>query len=133
MPERTSGLIHIEYHVEPLGAVEFVKVWASTIRGYWKLICEDWRRWDPSQSSGPHFRNGYKSDGLNKMLDTIMQHQEVFLVGAAPGKDRMIQVGPPTDADKTAATTTMESFDDRLKHEAGKLTFSCNKPTVEGE
>jgi hypothetical protein len=113
MPERTSGLIHIEYHVEPLGSVEYMKVWASTIRGHWNLICEHWMRWDTSHQSGLHFRNGYKSDGLTRMLDTIMQRQEIFLIGAAPGKDRMIQVYPPTDADRAAAGKMMEAFRER--------------------
>jgi hypothetical protein len=119
MPELTSGLIHIEYHVESLGSVEFVKVWASTIRGYWNLICEHWMRSGGSHQNGPNFRNGYKSDGLARMLDTIMQHQEVFLVGTSPGKDRMIQVQPPTDADRAAASKMMELLRDRLAGQEG--------------
>jgi len=114
MPEPTSGLIHIEYHVEPLGSVEHLKVWASTIRGYWNLICEHWMRWDASHQSGLHFRNGYASDTLARMLDTIMQHQEMFLVGTAPGKDRMIQVYPPTAADRASASRMMEVFRERV-------------------
>ena len=113
MPELTSGLIHIEYHVEPLGSIEFLKVWASTVRGYWNLICEHRMRLDAPHQSGLHFNNGYKSDGLSRMLDKIMQHQEVFLLGAAPGKDRMIQVYPPTDADRTAASKMMEVLRER--------------------
>src|ERR1700684_1913832 len=103
MPQPASGLIHIEYHVEPLGSVEYMKVWASTVRGYWKLVCEHWMRWDITHRSGLRFNNGYQSDRLAKMLVAIMQHQEIFLVDAAPGKDRMIQVPPPTDADKSVA------------------------------
>lgn len=38
MPELTSGLIHVEYRVEPHGSVEFMKVWASTTRGHWDLF-----------------------------------------------------------------------------------------------
>ena len=49
MPEPSSGLIHIEYHVDSLGAVEFVKVWASTIRGEWNLVCGHW-----TQAGGSH-------------------------------------------------------------------------------
>ncbi|MGA7459261.1 MAG: hypothetical protein WBW69_03505 [Candidatus Korobacteraceae bacterium] len=114
MPGPTTGLIHIEYHVEALGSIEFLKVWASTVRGYWNLICEHWMRWDDSHQSGLHFNNGYKSDGLTRMLDRIMQHQEIFLLGAIPGKDRMIQVAPPTDADRTGANMMMEVFRARL-------------------
>lgn len=40
MPELTSGLIHVEYRVELHGSVEFMKVWASTTRGHWDLVCE---------------------------------------------------------------------------------------------
>jgi hypothetical protein len=110
MPELTSGLIHIEYHVEPLGSVEYIKVWAAASRGYWSLICEHWMRWDTGHQSGLHFANGYKSDGMEKMLDTIMQRQGILLVGTAAGKDRMIQVYPPTDADRVAANRMMGVF-----------------------
>jgi len=115
MGKPTSGLIHIEYHVEPLGSVEYVKVWASTVRGYWKLVCEHWMRWDTKQPGGLRFNNGYKSDQLANMLETIMQHQEIFLVHAAPGKDRMIQVQPPTDADWSVASRMMEVFRECMK------------------
>ena len=114
MPQPASGLIHIEYHVEPLGSVEYMKVWASTVRGYWKLVCEHWMRWDTTHRSGLRFNNGYQSDRLAKMLVSIMQHQEIFLVDAAPGKDRMIQVPPPTDADKSVANSMMEVFRERI-------------------
>jgi hypothetical protein len=114
MPQPASGLIHIEYHVEPLGSVEYMKVWASTVRGYWKLVCEHWMRWDTTHRSGLRFNNGYQSDRLAKMLVAIMQHQEIFLVDAAPGKDRMIQVPPPTDADKSVANSMMEVFRERI-------------------
>ncbi len=114
MPELSSGQIHIEYHVEATGSVEFVKVWGSTIRGYWNLICEHWMRWNATHQSGLHFSNGYKSDRLAEMLDTIMQRQGALLVGAAPGKDRMIQVQPPTDDDRVAASGMMEVLRERL-------------------
>jgi hypothetical protein len=114
MPELASGQIHIEYHVETMGSVEFVKVWGSTIRGCWNLICEHWMLWADSHQGGLHFDNGYKSDRLAKMLDTIMQHQGIFLVGAAPGEDRMIQVHPPTDDDRVSANRTMDVLRERL-------------------
>ena len=114
MPQADAGLIHIEYYVEPLGSVDYMKVWASTVRGYWKLVCEHWMRWDTTQTGGLRFNNGYKSDQLGKMLEKIMQHQEIFLVEAAPGKDRMIQVQPPTDADKSVAKGMMEVFRERM-------------------
>jgi hypothetical protein len=114
MPELTSGLIHVEYHVEPRGSVEFMKVWASTTRGHWDLVCEYFVRSGASGKSGLRFANGYKSEGLERMLESIMQHPEIFLVGTPPGTDRMIQVPPPTKKDTLAASGMMEAFRDRL-------------------
>ena len=115
MPEPASGLIHIEYHVDALGSVEFVKVWAATVRGHWDLICEHWMHSDASHQSGLHFNNRYESDGLNRMLGTIMQHQEIFLLDTPPGNDCMIQVYPPTDEERVAASERMEGFCSRAR------------------
>jgi hypothetical protein len=71
-------------------------------------------RRDDCHQSGLHFRNGYASNTLARMLDTIMQHQEIFLVGAAPGKDRMIQVYPPTAVDRAMASRMMDVFKERM-------------------
>ena len=113
MPELTSGLIQIEYHVEAFGSVEYIKLWAATRRGYWSLICEHWMRWDTGHQSGLHFANGYKSDSLAEMLDTIMQRQGILRVGAAPDKDRIIQVYPPPEADRVAAGRMLAVFRER--------------------
>ena len=114
MPEPRSGLIHIEYHVEPLGSVKSVKVWASTIWAYWNLVCEHWMRWTADHQGGLNFSNGYRSDELGGALEQIMQHQEIFLLSAAPGRDRMIQVSPPTDRERIAASNMVKLFHERL-------------------
>ncbi len=114
MAEPSSGLIHIEYHVESLGSVEFLKVWASTIRGEWNLICEYWMRAGGSHESGLRFFGGYKSTELEQALQSILQHRELFLVGTAPGDDHMIQVFPPTDAERVAAGKRMSILHKRL-------------------
>jgi hypothetical protein len=105
MPESSSGLIHIEYHVELLGPIEFLKVWASTIRAEWSLICNYWMR-----GVG---RTRAVSD-LSVSTQSILQHQEMFLRGTAPGDDRVIQVFPPTDAERVAASKRMSILHKRL-------------------
>src|SRR5579862_9371368 len=114
MPEPGSGLIHIEYHVDPLGAVEFVKVWASTIRGEWNLICEHWMATSDSHEGVTRRAGGYQSARLEQMLQSVLQHREMFLVGTAPGSDRMIQVFPPTDPERVAAGKRMDVLHSRL-------------------
>jgi hypothetical protein len=114
MPALTSGLIHIEYHVGPRGAVEFLKVWAAPTRGQWDLVCEHFLLPSTASKRGLRFANGYKSEGLETMLGSIMQHQEIFLVSTAPGADRMIQVPPPTATDRLAASSMMDALRERL-------------------
>ena len=115
MPELTAGLVHVEYHVEPHGSVGFIKVWASTTRGYWDLVCDYFMCSGATAKRGFRFANGYKSKGLERMLRSIMQHQEIFLMDTPPGADRMIQVFPPTEKDAIAASGTMEGFRNRLE------------------
>ena len=91
MPELTSGLIHVEYHVGSQGAVEYLKVWAAPTRGQWDLVCQDFMRSSASCPGGLRFANGYKSEGLAKLLNQIMQHPEMFVLITAPGADRLIQ------------------------------------------
>lgn len=114
MPEPSSGLIHIEYHVELLGPIEFLKVWASTVRGEWGLICDYWMRAGGSHESGLRFVSGYKSTELEQALQSILQHQEMFLIGTAPGDDCMIQVFPPTGPERVAASKRMNILHQRL-------------------
>jgi len=113
MPELTSGLIHVEYHVGLRGSIEFMKVWAATTRGHWVLICERFLCLGGT-SSGLRFANGYKSEGLEKMLDSIVQHPEMLAPGTPPGTDRLVQVPPPTDDDRVTASDGMEAFRRRL-------------------
>lgn len=114
MPEPSSGLIHIEYHVESPGSIEFLKVWVSTIRGQWNLICEYWMRAESAHDGGLKFVGGYKSIGLERALQSILQHREMFLLGTASGSDRTIQVFPPTDAERVAASKRTSVLHNRL-------------------
>ena len=118
MPKPTSGLIHIEYHVDPRGSLEFLKVWAAPTRGQWDLVCEHFVCSSTSRKSGLRFANGYKSEGLARMLESIMQHQEMFPVHMAPNADHMIQVPPPTENDTLAASGEMGTW----RNSTGRLS-----------
>lgn len=114
MPEAATGQVQIEFHIGSDGSVEFVKVWGAIIRGHWNLICEHWMRSGTSNQSGVRFANGHKSDVFRGMLGSIMQHQELFLMGAAPGTDHMIQVSLPTENERVSALKMMDVLRDRL-------------------
>lgn len=114
MPEEANSQIQLEYHLQSAGSVEFVKVWGATVRGHWDLICSYWIPSAASGQSGLRFANGHKSDGLNSMLGSIMQHLDLFQVRKAPGGDRMIQLSSPSDKERTSALATIGVFRDQL-------------------
>ena len=114
MHETAAGQIQIEYQVDAAGDVEFVKVWGSTIRGNWDLICSCWTHSGSSTKSGIQFANGHQSDTFRGMLDSIMQHQELFRVETGPGGECMIQVSRPTEEERASALKMMNVLRDRL-------------------
>ena len=114
MPESAAGQIQIEYHVGTAGGVEFLKVWGATIRGHWDLICSYWMDSGSSKQSGLQFVDRHTSETFRGMLDSIMQHQDLFRVETAPGADCMIQVSPPTEKERISALKMVDVLRDRL-------------------
>jgi len=50
------GLVHVEYHVGEERLIDNVRIWSSTTRGYWSLVCHC--SIDPDLSCTLHFRIG---------------------------------------------------------------------------
>ena len=97
----TGGLLQIEYHVGEGGSVGGLKMWCSTARGYWSLICD--YSIHPGWSNGPRFSNGFHSRDLGRLLESIMMNQELFRHGAEPNSNVLVQVGPPTSEESAIA------------------------------
>jgi len=100
-PDRTAGLIHIEYQTGSDGVIEFLKVWSSIARGTWKLVCELWMRPLWSHATGLRFENNYHSDALGKNLELIMRQEKGF--PRVPDQAGLIQVYPPTQEERKEA------------------------------
>lgn len=105
MPDRTSGLIHLEYQTGENGLTDFLKVWASIVRGSWKLVCELWMRPLWSHSTGLRFENDYHSEAFAKNLEFIMVQEETF--PRLPEKVGLIQIYPPTQTERREANRWM--------------------------
>ena len=75
----TSGLFHIMYVVSVTGALDYLEVWSSTLRGYWDLTCRYWMSAVGGHVAGVRFEPGYESEGLARNIEFVMQHQGVFL------------------------------------------------------
>jgi hypothetical protein len=88
MRDAQTGLIHIEYGFAPTGTLDYLKVWSSITRGHWLLACEYWMSPSTFHGTGVRFENGYKSEGLARILEFVMQHENAFCFHrTSAGKD----------------------------------------------
>ena len=107
MHDADSGLIHIDYGFSPRDSIEYLKLWSSKTRGHWYLACEYWMSCSTFHPSGIHFENGYKSDDLAHNLELIMQHQDAFSPPPNLGRNGLIQIQMPTEAEIAAAAISL--------------------------
>jgi hypothetical protein len=101
MPDPTSGLIHIEYQTGENGSTDFLKFWASTIRGSWKLVCEFWIRPLWSHTAGLRFDNGCQSEDFAHNLECVMGEEETL--PKLPERVGLIQISAPTQDERREA------------------------------
>lgn len=75
------GLVHVEYGTAPELSLQYVKIWLSTPRGAWNLICEYWisSGFKSAPPAGLTFSNGFHSAALAEILDTAMHARQGFM------------------------------------------------------
>ncbi len=105
----TGGLLQVEYHISAARAVDSLKMWCNTTRGYWSLVCD--YSVNPGWSNGPRFSNGFHSRDLGRLLESIMMNQNLFQHTSEINSNVVIQIGPPTPEQIAAAKLQMaEAF-----------------------
>jgi hypothetical protein len=109
-----SGLIHIQYGFASNGTLDCLQIWSSISRGQWLLACEYWMLPSTFHGIGVHFENGYKSEGLAQILESVMQHQMAFSLPADLGRQGLLQISMPTQEESTAAAASLREASDRL-------------------
>lgn len=112
MPDPLSGLIHIEYQTASDRSLDFLKIWSSTLRGHWNLICEYWNRPLWSHATGLHREDRCHSETFARTLEFLMRNADSFR--NLPDQQGLIQVYPPTQEQRSEAERwrTVE-FDDQ--------------------
>jgi hypothetical protein len=109
-----TGLIHIEYGFASGGTLDYLKLWSSVSRGHWLLACEYWMSASTFHRTGVHFDNGYHSQGLSHILESVMQHQGTFTLPTDLGRQGLLQVPTPTAEESAAATMLVNEALSRL-------------------
>lgn len=100
-----SGSIHLEYAFGPDGSISTLKLWLSTVRGRWRLVCgveteidkciqlEDW----------------CTSAGLASNLEFILRHQTAFVPPRNYGRAGLLQIKSPTQDEIDTAVVAMNA------------------------
>ena len=114
MPGAQTGLIHIEYGFAPSGTLDYLKVLASITRGQWLVACEYWMSASTFHSAGIHFHNGYQSEGLAHILESVMRNQTAFSLPADLGRQGLLQIPTPTKEESAVAAASVSEALDRI-------------------
>jgi hypothetical protein len=109
-----TGLIHIEYGFAAGGTLDYLKFLSSISRGHWLLALEYWTSPSKSHSIGVHFDNGYESETLKHILDSVMKHQTEFSLPVDFGRQGLLQVATPTQQESVVASALVNETLHRL-------------------
>lgn len=109
-----TGLIHIEYGFGAGGTLDYLNVWSSLSRGHWLLACEYWMSENTFHGAGIGFDNGYQSEGLAHILESVLQHQNSFVLPPNRGRQGLLQIPTPTKEESAAAAALINVAFDRL-------------------
>jgi hypothetical protein len=102
------GLVQVEYHVGKERLIDDLRIWSSTSRGYWSLVCHC--SIDPDLSCTLHFRNGYLDGGFGNLLAAIMKRQGEFPHKQVANANYLVQVGPPSVDVLALAKTSIDTI-----------------------
>lgn len=102
-----AGLVRIEYGFAAGGTLDYLKFWSSISRGHWLLAVEYWTSPSKSHSTGVHFENGYESEALKHILDSVMQHQTEFSLPVDFGRQGLLQIATPTQQESVVASALL--------------------------
>lgn len=105
-----TGLVHIEYGFAPSGTLDFLQIWSTVGRGHWLLVCSCWMSASGFHQADIYFENGYKSEGLAHILESVMQHQEGFTLPQNLGRPGLLQIPTPKDEEGPAAAALVNEI-----------------------
>ncbi len=72
-PGPSPSQVRVEYETGSDGSLVFMRVWLSSVRGCWKLVCEMWLQALWSNLIGLTFANHYRSVSLARALRLATQ------------------------------------------------------------
>lgn len=98
--------MQLEYCSGSKGTIDLLKLWSSSKRGHWHLVCH----YDRQTSDLVRFEQGFASAGLRRNLEFIMQNQTDFLLPQNRGRGGLLQIEKPTQQDADIAQQTSRAY-----------------------
>jgi hypothetical protein len=111
--DQTTAM-QVECRNGPSNSLEYLKLWSSTTRGFWNLVCEYWMQSNSGHTMGVTFCGREYSGDFTWMLDAIMQHQRAFRAGSSDFVEGLVQIKRPTLTDLASAQADMTEALDRI-------------------
>jgi hypothetical protein len=112
-----SAILHLEYATAPEPSLQYLKIWRSTKRAKWDLICQYWISAGApgAPQIGLTFGRGYNSPRLTEILESILRHQgDIPDALCGETKLNLIIVGLPTPQERLSATRCIsEAYEQR--------------------
>lgn len=91
-PSQECSSMQVDYDFSPDGLIDSLKLWLSTSRGHWHLVCQ----YGIQTHNSVQFEKAYQSAGLGRNLEFIMHHQNEFLPVQNYGRAGLLQIQKPT-------------------------------------
>jgi hypothetical protein len=101
----STGSIHVEYASSPEGSISTLKLWLSTVRGHWQLICG----LGTEINSCIQFEGCCESAHLASNLEFILRHQTAFSPLENYGRAGLLQIRYPTQGEIDTAAVAMKT------------------------
>ena len=111
--DKTTAM-QVEYRTGPSHSLEYLKLWSSTTRGVWNLVCEYWMQSGSGHESGATFSGREYSGDFTWMLDAIMQHQGAFRPSSCDFVEGLVQINRPMDTELASAQVDMTEALDQI-------------------
>lgn len=73
-------------------------------RGHWLLASEYWMSPSNFHRADVRFDNGYDSERLAHILESVMKHQTVFSIPQDLGRQGLLQISTPTQQESVVAS-----------------------------
>lgn len=105
LDDHRPGSIHVEYAFSPRGTINTLKLWLSTARGRWHLVCGIETEFNNRIQS----EDWCKSTDLASNLEFILRYQSAFLPPHNYGRAGLLQIENPTQAEIETAAVAMKA------------------------